>query len=87
MAAANPQDMAAMANMPAMPPPPGVTPDLTNPYSREHQYIIVASIAIALLAVFVSLRTYAKVWIMRSPGIDDGKVETVMAVVSRTDRS
>ncbi|KAI4159200.1 MAG: hypothetical protein LQ342_006783 [Letrouitia transgressa] len=81
MAAANPQDMAAMANMPAMPPPPGVTPDLTNPYSREHQYIIVASIAIALLAVFVSLRTYAKVWIMRSPGIDDAVLFIAMIVM------
>ena len=73
MAAANPQDMATMANMPAMPPPEGVTPNLTDPYSREHQYIIVASIAIALLAIFVSLRSYAKIWIMRSPGWDDGR--------------
>lgn len=65
--------MAELSRTPALPPPDGVLSNFIDPPSRANSYIIVNSIALALMILCVSLRLYAKIWIIRSPGWDDGK--------------
>lgn len=59
------------SDLPAMPPPPGVTPNFVNPQNRTDVYVVVYTIFSSLVVLFVSLRFYAKIWITRSVGWDD----------------
>jgi hypothetical protein len=59
------------SNIPAMPPPPGVTPNFVDPRNRTNVYIVVYTTFTSLVVLFVSLRLYAKIWITRSIGWDD----------------
>ena len=54
-----------------MPPPPGVTPNFTDPYSSAAYNVIVNAVCLALVTVFVAMRLYAKTFITRALGIED----------------
>lgn len=56
---------------PAVQPPPGSQSNFVNPDDIGVIYIVVGSIGMAFAMVFVSLRFYAKVWVLRSIGWDD----------------
>jgi hypothetical protein len=58
---------------PVMPPPPGVTPNFTDPYSLARQCLAINTIFLALACVFVILRFYTRAWITRRVGWDDCK--------------
>ena len=58
---------------PAMKPPPGVTPNLVDPYNQGPTLIVVGSILISLMTVFVLARGYTKYRIFRKTSWDDCK--------------
>ena len=60
------------AHTPAQAPPPGVTPNFVSPANHAHILIIVSATCLTLLIPFVALRLYARVFITRSFGLDDG---------------
>lgn len=57
----------------AWPPPPGVIPNFTNPDSIAYQLIIVAAICPAVALVFLGLRLYTKLRILKQLLLDDCK--------------
>lgn len=59
------------ANLPAGTPPPGVVANLDNPPSRALDLYIGMGICIAVTAVLLALRLYAKFIVTHSPGWDD----------------
>ena len=67
------EDLKEYENLPALRPPPGVVPNFEAPNKRAEVYNILCSFLLAIVYVCVCLRLYAKVWIKRSPGFDDGK--------------
>ncbi|KAF2683303.1 hypothetical protein K458DRAFT_304781 [Lentithecium fluviatile CBS 122367] len=63
---------AALAQMPAMAPPPGVESNLINPESIGYRQTITTSILLAIMMPFVFNRIYVKVWLVRKISWDDG---------------
>lgn len=65
---------------PAAPPPPGVTPNFTNPSGSEYE-IYSVSIALCGTASFVLLaRLYTRAVVLRVFGLDDGMSLRVLIV-------
>ncbi|MCJ1405114.1 hypothetical protein MMC11_008340 [Xylographa trunciseda] len=62
---------AAVLAGPAVPPPVGVKPNLTNPDSTGHILIIVSSILLGIMLSFVLNRLYVKIFMTRKFGWDD----------------
>ena len=62
---------ADLYDVPGMPPPAGVVPNLENPYSRGNTYTAVATTITALMIAFVLCRMYTKYFIVRKVGWDD----------------
>ena len=62
---------ADLYEVPGMPPPAGVVPNLENPYSRGNTYTAVATTITALMIAFVLCRMYTKYFIVRKMGWDD----------------
>lgn len=63
-----------LSDQPALPPPPGVTSNLTHAKSRASAVYIAAGVCFPLILVFAALRFYAKVTIMRRIKWDDGEL-------------
>jgi len=66
-------ELAQFKNTPALSPPTGVIPNLAAHNDRADLYMILCSIMLSAVYIFVSLRMYSKVWIHRTPGLDDRK--------------
>ena len=60
------------AHTPALPPPPGVTPNFVDPESQANLFVSVTAVCIALMLPIVIMRLYSRVCITRSFAIDDG---------------
>ena len=58
-------------NQPFSPPPPGVVPSQLNPQTQGYVMITTCSVFLAIMIVFVSVRVYAKLWIIRKVTWDD----------------
>ncbi|KAI4106118.1 MAG: hypothetical protein LQ339_003115 [Xanthoria mediterranea] len=61
----------ALAQIPAVPPPPGVRYDFNGPNPLSYTIAIVASVFVGLTWFFLAIRTYAKVKIHRHWTWDD----------------
>ena len=59
--------------IPALPPPPGSKSNFIDPVDHGVIYIAVGSVGLVLVVLFVLLRLYVKVWILRLFGWDDSK--------------
>ena len=59
-------------------PPPGVTPNFADPQTRTNIFIVVYAVFTSLVVLFVSLRLYAKMWIIRSIGWDDCECASIL---------
>lgn len=70
-----------------MGPPPGVSPNFVDPKNRTDIYIAVYAIFTSLVLLFVSLRLYAKICIIRSIGWDDCESATIRYEDTRADGS
>jgi hypothetical protein len=64
-------DPALLANIPALPPPPGVVPNFMNPPTRAHQTQVVSAICLSLMCPLVALRVYCRLVVQHNWGIDD----------------
>ena len=64
-------DPATLAAMPAGKSPPGVLPNLQNPYSLGPVVISVGAVLLAIMVVFVLVRIYTKVKIVGKFSPDD----------------
>ena len=72
-------------HMPALAPPPGVTPNFAAHNERADVYKILCSILLAILYIFLGLRLYAKMWIKRNPGFDDRKAPMIHQLATNCD--
>jgi len=68
----SPELRAALAQIPAMAPPPGVKSNLVNPESIAYRQTIATSILMAIMMLFVFNRIYVKAWLVRKLSWDDG---------------
>ena len=62
-----------IAQMPAALPPPGVKPNPVDPYTTGPIAIVICSILLFIMLVFVSIRLYVKLKIVRKFTPDDCK--------------
>ena len=60
-----------ISRIPAMPPPPGEIPDFVNPESRAYGTVIALATITAVMLVFVLLRIYSKLFVVKNFGLDD----------------
>lgn len=61
----------AILELPALPPPPGVIPNFTNPESKGESLIIPGAILLTLVIIAVANRAYTKLCIIRKFSWDD----------------
>ena len=62
------------ANVPALPPPNGITPDFDHPQSRAIYTVVISGVCLALMGIFVSIRVYTRICITRAWTKDDSKI-------------
>ena len=55
-----PGQEASLADLPGLPPPPGITPNFVDPYSRAWLATLTISITLAVTTLLVLIRTYTK---------------------------
>lgn len=60
MVTLTPEALSHLLDYPTQSPPPGVTPNFTNPYSVAYQVYITASLCIILMVVFSVIRFVSK---------------------------
>ena len=61
----------AFLRLPALPPPPGVTPNFAHPEDRGPVLVFVGGILSALMLIFIGVRAYTKLVIVRRVSWDD----------------
>lgn len=61
----------AVFQSPGLTPPPGTTPNFTHPTDRGPVLIVVNGILLALMMVFIAIRSYTKLAIVRKVSWDD----------------
>lgn len=57
--------------LPALTPPPGVTPNFTNPERQSSGFIVAGAILLAIMVVFLCCRIYTKYYIRHKATWDD----------------
>lgn len=57
-----------------LPPPPGVTPNFVNPESLHSEWVLMMSMCLTFTTIFVFLRMYTKLVIIKSHGWEDCKL-------------
>lgn len=62
------------ADFPALPPPPGQTPNFDNPSSKVGVFTTLSATFAAVAFCFVSLRTFSRLWVSRTFSRDDCKI-------------
>lgn len=67
----------------ALPPPPGVIPNLVDPYSRASTVIIVNAVFLTIGTLFLVMRIYTRAFLSRALGADDCKsnIQTLAWIV------
>lgn len=60
-----------MEKIGVFPPPPGVLPNFENPEYRSAGIVPLAAILIPLTAIFMTLRVYTKLRIIKIFGLED----------------
>ena len=76
--------MSSIQDIPFIPPPPGQTSDFEHPRSRAPAVIVVSSVCLVLMWSVFLTRIYAKVWITRAFGWDDGISAPLWASIKLT---
>ena len=65
------QFKAKLLNGPALPPPPGVTPNFVNPENLDNLTIAIFTLCMILATLTVILRMWTKICIIRQTSMDD----------------
>ena len=63
---------AVLSEIPILTPPPGIQPNLVNPEDKGFQLTIIASIFLAIGLIAFTIREYAKIFVVKKRGWDDG---------------
>ena len=61
----------AVFHLPGLPPPPGITANFTHPRNRGPVLIIVNGTLLGLMMIFIAIRVYTKLAIIRKVSWDD----------------
>ena len=72
-----------LSQLPALQPPPGVTPNFIDPYTRGPMLLALSAVAIGIMYFFVGIRFYSKFYIKREWSWDDGQFITQIYCFSR----
>ena len=59
--------------LPAAVPPPGITPNLVNPYTQASTVFITIGVTVGLVAPAVTIRIFTKAFIIRTVNLEDCK--------------
>ncbi len=59
------------ATIPLAPAPPGVTPNFVNPENRTWQVYVTSAVCLVVTTLFVALRFYTKIFIIKQMTRDD----------------
>jgi hypothetical protein len=62
-----------LTKIPALDPPPGVTPDFVDPATRANLTLVSCAGIVAVMILFVMLRMYTKIYVIQTTGWDDCK--------------
>lgn len=57
---------------PGLKPPPNVIPNLINPPTKQHINLLCQVTCLTLSSVFVLIRMYTKIYVMKNHGWEDG---------------
>lgn len=60
-------------HIPALLPPPGITPNFSNPQSQALMVTVTSIICLIMVVIISSLRFYTNAWIKKSLKADDSK--------------
>ena len=60
-----------LGNVSTVPPPPGVVPNFVDPVSLQRYDVLTQSVCLSVATVFVLMRLYTKVVVLRNPWWDD----------------
>ena len=61
----------AVLQIPALPPPPGVTPNFTNPENKGQSLVVAGAILLTFVVIMLANRAYTKLCIVRKTSWDD----------------
>ncbi|KAF2235595.1 hypothetical protein EV356DRAFT_523099 [Viridothelium virens] len=75
---ATPEQLQAILNGPALPPPPGVQPNFIDPHNFWLVGVIVVSLGFSIATLSLMMRLYTRCFIMRQVGIEDLRVVGVL---------
>lgn len=64
-------DSGYLDNTPVVPPPPGQTPNFTDPVSRGYQLVAVIVVTMVLIVLFLAGRLYVRLKLTKSFAADD----------------
>ncbi|KAJ8132163.1 hypothetical protein O1611_g1459 [Lasiodiplodia mahajangana] len=64
-------DTPDLSQVPAAPPPPGVMPNFSDPPSQQVPMIVVSTVILTLTVIFVAIRVYTGLRILRRFGIEE----------------
>lgn len=67
----DPEGTASLDGVPAAPPPSGVSANLVNPSSERLVLLLVGSIFVTIMLLFVFVRIYTKIKIVKKSSPDD----------------
>ena len=76
--------VASLQDYPLQPPPPGQSSNFDDPVSRGPAIRAICYAFIVLMWPFVFLRLYSKLYVIRKPGWDDGKINFPLTQTSLT---
>ncbi|KAF2973000.1 hypothetical protein GQX73_g499 [Xylaria multiplex] len=71
-----------LAQLPVVPPPPGVQSNFDNPDSNAASGIIAISVILALMLLVVAMRMYSRIVIVKNPGPDDWAALTAAIIIA-----
>ena len=66
-------NMDFLTYLPALAPPPGITPNFINPESQALMVIVACVVCLVLIMPISLVRFYTNLWIKRSLKADDSK--------------
>lgn len=61
--------------LPALTPPPGVTPNFVNPYSQGRAIFITTGICVGFVTPAVTIRVFTKAYVIKRVNLEDCKLK------------
>lgn len=68
---------------PGLKPPPNVIPNLINPPTKQNINLLCQVTCLTLSSVFVLIRMYTKIYVMRTHGWEDGMLYRIIVLRHR----